>query len=132
MIFFGMMLQGFGKSPRYSFTVTYIDNNTGRTNTGFYMGIIIACAIFGPTLAFALGGVFSRMFVTLEETTLTPKHPRWIGAWWLGYIVCGVLALLASLPLMWFPRRLPPRPGRHDNKGDHVIKEKHDQLGALG
>ncbi|GFS02197.1 solute carrier organic anion transporter family member, partial [Elysia marginata] len=38
MIFFGMMLQGFGKSPRYSFTVTYIDNNTGRTNTGFYMG----------------------------------------------------------------------------------------------
>lgn len=119
IIFFGMMLQGMGKSPRNSFTVTYIDNNTGRTNTGFYMGIIIASAIFGPTLAFALGGVFSRMFVTLEETSLTPQHPNWIGAWWLGYIVCGALALMAALPLMWFPRRLPRAPRHHGNEKDH-------------
>ncbi|RUS88016.1 hypothetical protein EGW08_004182, partial [Elysia chlorotica] len=65
-IFMGMMLQGFGKSPRHSFVVTYVDDNAGKTNTGFYMGIIIACGIFGPTLAYALGGIFSRMFVTLE------------------------------------------------------------------
>ncbi|KAK3766324.1 hypothetical protein RRG08_044515 [Elysia crispata] len=124
IIFVGMMLQGFGKSPRYSFTVTYVDDNTGKTNTGFYMGIIIACGIFGPTVAYALGGVFSRIFVTLEETTLTPQHPRWIGAWWLGYITCGIIALLAAMPLMLFPRRLPPRQRRHSNKDKQTAVEE--------
>ncbi|GFN86650.1 solute carrier organic anion transporter family member [Plakobranchus ocellatus] len=125
IIFFGMMLQGFGKSPRYSFTVIYIDDNTGKINTGFYMGIIIASGIFGPFVSYALGGFFSETFVTLQNTSLTPSHPRWIGAWWLGYIVCGGLALLVALPLMWFPRRLPRRGDKKDNSDKEINVENH-------
>ena len=36
----GMVIQGFGKGPRLSFAVTYVDNNTKKINTGFYSGVL--------------------------------------------------------------------------------------------
>ncbi|CAG5125103.1 unnamed protein product [Candidula unifasciata] len=107
IIVIGMMIQGFGKAPRTSLTVTYIDDNTSNVNTGFYMGIIATLGHLGPAVAFLMGGVFSKMYVTLQPTNLTPYHPRWIGAWWLGYVLFGTLALFVSLPLFCFPHRLP-------------------------
>ncbi|CAG5123256.1 unnamed protein product [Candidula unifasciata] len=102
-----MALQGFGKAPRFSFSVVYVDDNTAKVNTGFYAGTILSSSVLGPAVAFLLGGVFSRMYVTLEATQLTPRHPNWIGAWWLGYIVFGVASLVVAVPLFCFPRKLP-------------------------
>ncbi|CAG5123252.1 unnamed protein product, partial [Candidula unifasciata] len=107
IIVIGMALQGFGKAPRTSFIVTYLDDNTAKHNTGFYMGIVMATTLLGPAVAYLMGGVFSRMYVTLEATKLTPRHPKWIGAWWLGYVVFGVMSLVVAVPLFCFPRRLP-------------------------
>ncbi|GFQ87692.1 solute carrier organic anion transporter family member 4C1, partial [Trichonephila clavata] len=36
-----------------------------------------------------------------------PEDPRWIGAWWIGFLLQGVLQLLLTIPLALFPRRLP-------------------------
>ncbi|CAG5129587.1 unnamed protein product [Candidula unifasciata] len=107
IIVIGMALQGFGKAPRASFSIVYVDDNTSKVNTGFYAGIMLSTSLLGPVAAFLLGGVFSRMYVTLEATQLTPRHPKWIGAWWLGYIVFGLLSLIVSIPLFCFPRKLP-------------------------
>ncbi|CAL1547279.1 unnamed protein product [Lymnaea stagnalis] len=109
IIVIGMMLQGFGKAPRASFVVTYVDDNTKRANTGIFVGIIIASGIFGPAVAYLMGGMFSRMYVTLKDTTLSRKHPLWIGAWWLGYVVFGIISLAISVPLFCFPRKLPQK-----------------------
>ncbi|XP_076437485.1 solute carrier organic anion transporter family member 2A1-like [Babylonia areolata] len=106
LIAVGMVLQGVAKTPRMPFSTFYVDNNLPQVKTGFYMGIIIAVAIMGPVLAFALGGLFSRIYVTLEETTLHYRHPRWIGAWWLGYVTFGCIACVVGLPLFCFPRRI--------------------------
>ena len=38
IIFFGMMVQGFGKAPRTAYVITYVDGNTRKVKTGFYMG----------------------------------------------------------------------------------------------
>ena len=38
---------------------------------------------------------------------ITPKDPRWVGAWWLGYVIGGVLLALGSFFLLGFPRELP-------------------------
>jgi len=37
-------------------------------------GIIIGSSIFGPAIAFGLGGLFSRIYVTLEGTHVTENH----------------------------------------------------------
>ncbi|XP_025103096.1 solute carrier organic anion transporter family member 1B1-like [Pomacea canaliculata] len=76
IIVLGMVLQGVAKAPRHPLITTFVDNNIDKTKTGFYMGIIITFGIMGPAAAFALGGAFTRMYVTLEETNIGPRHPK--------------------------------------------------------
>lgn len=40
------------------------------------------------------------------ETTLDRRDPRFVGAWWLGFMIIGTLIFLSSLPLFLFPKSL--------------------------
>ncbi|KAL4218355.1 hypothetical protein ACF0H5_023092 [Mactra antiquata] len=106
LIAIGMVFQGIGKSPRSPFVTLYVDDAVEKRKTGYYMGIVVGTGIFGPALAFILGGLFSKMYVTLEEVDITPSDPRWVGAWWLGFIIFGSSAIIFSVPLMCFPKKL--------------------------
>ncbi|XP_064596650.1 solute carrier organic anion transporter family member 1B3-like [Liolophura sinensis] len=106
----GMFLQGIAKSPRIPLVQTYIDDNVPKTSSGFYIGVVMSLAVFGPAISFGLGGSVSKIYVTLEETALTPRDPRWIGAWWLGFLIFGGLGILLSFPVCLFPRRLSNAP----------------------
>ncbi|XP_048736475.1 solute carrier organic anion transporter family member 2B1-like [Ostrea edulis] len=109
IIAIGMLFQGFGKAPRQPYIITYIDDNVPKRKTACYMGIIMSVGIFGPAMGFGFGAIFSQMHVTLKEVQMTVRDPRWIGAWWLGFIVFGISALVVSIPLMCFPKRMPSR-----------------------
>ncbi|XP_036356875.1 solute carrier organic anion transporter family member 2A1-like isoform X1 [Octopus sinensis] len=115
----GMMIQGVAKSPRTSLITAFVDNNVkDKSKTALFMGIIVTMGIFGPSLAFLLGGVFSRLPVDLKDIGLTPKDPRWIGAWWLGFVVFGIGSLLFSIPIFFFPRNFRKQTIEyHDDKG---------------
>ena len=49
---------------------------------------------------------------SISDTTLKPTDPRWIGAWWMGFLLVGGLAIVPSLPMLFFPRRMPFRAGQ--------------------
>lgn len=59
-------------------------------------------------LSMIIEKIKDKMFIPLA-TNLNPRHPKWIGAWWMGFLFFGCLAVVTSLPLFWFPRRLPHR-----------------------
>lgn len=42
-----------------------------------------------------------------ETITITPADSRWVGAWWLGYLIAGVITLLSAIPFWFLPRSLP-------------------------
>ncbi|XP_048769792.2 solute carrier organic anion transporter family member 2B1-like isoform X2 [Ostrea edulis] len=50
------------------------------------------------------------MYVTLEEVDMDHRDPRWIGAWWLGFIVFGIISIFLAAPLPFFPRRMKMSP----------------------
>ena len=62
----GMILQGIAKSPRQPFVTTYIDDNVKPTKTALYLGTISGLGIFGPAIAFGVGGIFTKTYITLE------------------------------------------------------------------
>ena len=72
---------------------------------------IYATGALGPVVGFALGALMLQFYVDLftidtETLNLTPDDPRWVGAWWGGFVICGSLLLLVSIPFFSFPRML--------------------------
>uniref|UniRef100_A0A3P8NXF6 Solute carrier organic anion transporter family member n=1 Tax=Astatotilapia calliptera TaxID=8154 RepID=A0A3P8NXF6_ASTCA len=68
--------------------------------------------ILGPMFGFMLGSFLSKIyvdtgFVNLDTITITYKDSRWVGAWWLGFIVTGTVVLLSSIPFFFLPKSLP-------------------------
>ena len=72
---------------------------------------VYATGALGPVLGFALGALMLQFYVdtfTFDsgDLNLTPSDPRWVGAWWGGFIICGTLLLLIAIPFFAFPKVL--------------------------
>ena len=66
---------------------------------------------FGLVVGFLLGGYFITMHENSFGSGVVPHdlyngHPRWIGAWWAGFVLLGLLLLIIALPFFAFPRTL--------------------------
>ncbi|KAL5014234.1 hypothetical protein ScPMuIL_008504 [Solemya velum] len=105
----GMLLQGIAKSPRYPYIATFVDDNVKKTKTAMYLGIVMGIGIFGPAIAFVSGGLFNTIYVTLQDVPIGIRDSRWIGAWWLGFVIYGVIGIVLAIPLFFFPRRMKPK-----------------------
>lgn len=46
--------------------------------------------------------------------TITPDDARWVGAWWLGYIIAGIITLMSAVPFWFLPKSLPVPVEKHD------------------
>lgn len=50
------------------------------------------------------------MFIDPTKTPLIDnKDPRWLGAWWFGWIILGTLMILFSGLIGLFPKELPKK-----------------------
>ncbi|XP_048860331.1 solute carrier organic anion transporter family member 4A1-like isoform X1 [Brienomyrus brachyistius] len=104
----GQFLHGVGATPLYTLGVTYLDENVKSSYAPVYIGIFYTAAIVGPAAGYLLGGIFLNMYTEIHETTeLTPENPLWVGAWWIGFILGGIAALVIALPILGYPRQLP-------------------------
>lgn len=43
--------------------------------------------------------------------TITSQDARWVGAWWMGFLVSSVVLLISSIPFWFLPRSLPKQEG---------------------
>ncbi|WAR16347.1 SO1C1-like protein, partial [Mya arenaria] len=83
----------------------------------FFQGVGKSCRM--PFVSIYIDDAVEKRKTAVD---ITPRDPRWIGAWWLGFLVFGGFSLLFSIPIMCFPRYLKS----HKRRGDlHTIaKEK--------
>lgn len=112
VFFLGQLLHGAGAAPLYTLGVTYLDENVPQRSSSFYIGIFYALTIVGPAIGYLAGGAFLNFYVDVntvdpDSVTLTPDSPRWVGAWWIGFLISATLAFLVALPIAGFPKSLP-------------------------
>uniref|UniRef100_A0A669DRJ5 Solute carrier organic anion transporter family member n=1 Tax=Oreochromis niloticus TaxID=8128 RepID=A0A669DRJ5_ORENI len=111
-VFLGNILRGIGETPVMPLGISYLDDFSREENTPFYLACIHTVGILGPMFGFMLGSFLSKIyvdtgFVDLDTITITYKDSRWVGAWWLGFIVTGTVVLLSSIPFFFLPKSLP-------------------------
>lgn len=61
-----------------------------------------------PGRAGPRGPPLTVLFLLAGNLDITPDDPRWIGAWWGGFLLCGALLFFSSLLMFGFPQSLPP------------------------
>ncbi|XP_048348953.1 solute carrier organic anion transporter family member 2B1 [Sphaerodactylus townsendi] len=111
LLLLGQGLLGIGAVPIQPFGISYIDDFASKSNSPFYLGIIFAATTLGPAIAFILMAVMLRVYVDIDklpavDVHLTHKDPRWVGAWWLGFLFTSALAAISAIPYFFFPREL--------------------------
>ncbi|KAJ7424248.1 solute carrier organic anion transporter family member 2B1 [Pitangus sulphuratus] len=95
--------------------------------------ILFSVTVIGPGVAFMLGSAMLQFYVDIDkvsgaEVQLTHEDPRWVGAWWLGFLVAASLVALSAVPYFFFPREMPKEVVSR-KEGDS--KKKEDMLSQL-
>ena len=60
--------------------------------------------VIGPALGYVLGGQLLLLHTDIfHDSGITPTSSLWVGAWWPGFILAGVLALVAAFLIHLYP-----------------------------
>lgn len=109
-------MHGVGATPLFTIGISYIDENVGPALSSLYIGIFYAFVVFGPAIGFFMSSKFllwhtdfmvtgqrlQKLIIDLDET-----DPKWVGAWYIGFILAALFGLLAVFPILTFPKLLP-------------------------
>ncbi|XP_016367649.1 solute carrier organic anion transporter family member 1C1-like isoform X1 [Sinocyclocheilus rhinocerous] len=111
-VFLGNILRGIGETPVQPLGISYIDDHALEENAAFYIGCVQTISVIGPVFGYLLGSVCAKIyvdigFVNMESISITPGDARWVGAWWLGYLIAGLITLLSAVPFWFLPKSLP-------------------------
>ncbi|OWF53434.1 solute carrier organic anion transporter family member 4A1-like [Mizuhopecten yessoensis] len=112
MFYFAMLIMGSGGSPLFTLGPTYLDDSVPVKSASTYLGIYHAMNILGPGVGFLVGGAFLKLYVDIDKVdvaklNLNANSSQYVGAWWIGYLIGGVLAIVVAIPLAGFPKSLP-------------------------
>ncbi|XP_072137429.1 solute carrier organic anion transporter family member 4C1-like [Mobula birostris] len=106
----GQLLHGVGGTPLYTLGTAYLDDSVPNDKTSLYIGIGNGMAVLGPAIGFVLGGQLLDIYIDVNRVSsidLMSDDPRWLGAWWIGFLVCWMLSWSLIIPLSCFPKHLP-------------------------
>ncbi|KAF1478905.1 Solute carrier organic anion transporter family member 1C1, partial [Eudyptula minor novaehollandiae] len=123
-ILLGNLLRGIGETPITPLGISYIDDFAKEEDVPVYVACLHTIAMLGPMFGFLLGSLCAKLyvdigFVDLGSITITPHDSRWVGAWWLGFLIGGVTSFLAAIPFCFLPKSLKKPEEANNDKASY-------------
>ncbi|XP_044048062.1 solute carrier organic anion transporter family member 3A1 [Siniperca chuatsi] len=120
------VLLGIGATPVQPLGVSYIDDHVKKKDSSLYIGILFSTLVFGPACGFILGSLCTKfyvdaIFIDTSKLGITHDDPRWIGAWWAGFLLCGALLFFSALFMFGFPQSLPNKEREEEADSEQVM-----------
>ncbi|XP_019372755.1 PREDICTED: solute carrier organic anion transporter family member 4C1 [Gavialis gangeticus] len=106
----GQLLLGVGGTPLYTLGTAFIDDSVPKHKSSLYIGIGYAMSLLGPAIGYVLGGQLLNIYIDVhlqESAEIDPDDPRWLGAWWIAFLLCSFATWLLMIPFSCFPKHLP-------------------------
>lgn len=78
------------------------------SNSFLSKGLSYFIRLLGPATGYALASFSLKIYIAPELTpVITNKDPRWLGAWYMGWILIAGALLVFSVLMFLFPKELP-------------------------
>ncbi|NWH64812.1 SO1C1 protein, partial [Geococcyx californianus] len=127
-ILLGNMLRGIGETPIAPLGISYLDDFAKEEDVPVYVACLHTIAMLGPMFGFLLGSLCAKLyvdigFVDLGSITITPQDSRWVGAWWLGFLIGGAASFLSAIPFCFLPKSLKRPEEANNDKISHNLLE---------
>ena len=93
-----------------------------------YFAVVLMGSCFGPAIGFIGGALQLTLWVEGDANKppgIEDTDPGWVGAWWIGFIACGIGAILCSLPMFGFPKQFPGTAAIKQEKAEEKVEVEH-------
>ncbi|CAM4556803.1 unnamed protein product [Lepidochelys olivacea] len=120
------LLLGVGGTPLYTLGTAFIDDSVPKYKSSLYIGIGYAMSLLGPALGYVLGGQLLNIYIDVPlqtSTEIDSDDPRWLGAWWIAFLLCCFATWLLIVPFSCFPKHLP---GTAKVQSEKISETHHD------
>ncbi|XP_054445998.1 solute carrier organic anion transporter family member 4C1 [Pteronotus mesoamericanus] len=119
----GQLLLGTGGTPLYTLGTAFLDDSVPTHQSSLYIGIGYSMSILGPAIGYVLGGQLLTLYIDVglgKSTDITEDDPRWLGAWWIGFLMAWFFAWSLIVPFSCFPKHLPGTAKIQDGKASQT------------
>ncbi|XP_063820142.1 solute carrier organic anion transporter family member 4C1 [Pseudophryne corroboree] len=131
----GQLLMGVGGTPLYTLGTAFFDDSLPTHKSSLYIGIAYGMSVVGPAVGYLIGGQLLNIYIDFEKVSSVPlstDDPRWLGAWWIGFLIVGLVTWLLIVPFSCFPKHLPGTAAiqcqrvsqAHDNGSESIVEDK--------
>ncbi|XP_017886610.1 solute carrier organic anion transporter family member 2A1 [Ceratina calcarata] len=108
ILFTAQLVSGVGGSLYYTLGVSYMDDNIQKSKTPALISFSYFLRMLGPAIGYGLASFSLKFYISPTLTpTITTQDPRWLGAWWLGWIILAFLLFIFASIIALFPKTLP-------------------------
>lgn len=108
LLFTGQLIAGVGQSFYYTLGTAFIDDNVKKSKTTALISLSYFLRLLGPAGGYALASFCLKIYISPElHPNITNTDPRWLGAWWLGWLILGACLFSFAFILSMFPKELP-------------------------
>ncbi|KAM5192159.1 solute carrier organic anion transporter family member 4C1 [Mantella aurantiaca] len=131
----GQLLMGVGGTPLYTLGTAFFDDSLPTHKSSLYIGIAYGMSVVGPAVGYLIGSQTLDIYIDFEKVKnvpLSPNDPRWLGAWWIAFVIVGLTTWLLIMPFSCFPKHLPGTAAiqskriseAHNNGSEGVVETK--------
>ncbi|XP_073534044.1 solute carrier organic anion transporter family member 4C1 isoform X2 [Phyllobates terribilis] len=131
----GQLLMGVGGTPLYTLGTAFFDDSLPTHKSSLYIGIAYGMSVVGPAIGYLIGGQTLNIYIDFEKVDsvpMSPNDPRWLGAWWIAFLIVGLVTWMLIVPFSCFPKHLPGTAAvqaerisqAHDNGSESIVESK--------
>lgn len=101
-------IEGCGGAIYFALGTTYIDDNVRKSQAPLLFCIASFVRLLAPAFGYSLASYVLKIFIAPSlHPKINDEDPRWIGAWWIGYIVFAIIMFTLAPIICTFPKILP-------------------------
>lgn len=85
-----------------------MDDNVKKSKAPILLCLSHFAKLVSAAMGYSLASYCLKFYVTPSlHPTITDEDPRWIGAWWIGYVLMATAMFVLAPIICMFPKILP-------------------------